>query len=748
MRRILTLLIGVLVLAASAKAQNFNQLLEWGDENFADGDFYGASLYYERAMLQDSIDIHLLWKYAESLRLYNDYAKAEYYYAKVYKKERGKIYPLSAFHLATMHKYNGDYRNAIKIWKKYNRKYKRQKDSYEYKKSQQDRQSCIWARDHVNDSVDVKVSNVGKPVNSEISEFGAYPLGDKLFYSSLRAKETTDMREVLDDKYYIKVYSSDSSSAGWEKGKELPNIINAPNKHVANICFNADGSKFYFTQCDNNRICGIYMSNYDGSKWSDPVELSEINEKDFTVTQPMVTNVQGKEVLFFASNMQGGKGKMDIWFVTLKNGIPDGAPKNAGDNINTPDNEISPYYDSTSGSLYFSSEWHNGYGGFDIFEVKGRLGDFSYPINIGKPFNSRANDYYFSINAETGKGFLTSNRVGSLYKKSPTCCNDIWQFEYPERTDTLPYSSLEDLNKFLPVTLYFHNDRPDPRTRKDSTAENYIDTYQRYIGMKNEYVSENRKDKSGDAADDAEEEISDFFTYNIQKGVSDLNVFSKLLLIELDKGQEVELTIQGFASPIAKTDYNVHLTRRRITSLINYLYDYDGGVYKKYLEGTAANGGRLSFNKIAYGEYTADTLVTDDRSDAESVFSTGASKERKIQIISVKQAKRDSTFAEMSFVTQIFDFGKRTQGDSASATFTFINTGNQTLEVDSIYADCDCIVTSIDNNIIEPGNRGTIRVQLNTANQLGLIAKHITITSNGVPSEKQLSITSEVFKKP
>ena len=94
------------------------------------------------------------------------------------------------------------------------------------------------------------------------------------------------------------------------------------------------------------------------------------------------------------------------------------------------------------------------------------------------------------------------------------------------------------------------------------------------------------------------------------------------------KGQNIELTIKGFASPLAKTDYNVKLTGRRITSLINYLREYDKGQFNEYIDATAENGGTLSFNKIPFGEYTASKLVSDNVNDTKnSVYSragTGA----------------------------------------------------------------------------------------------------------------------------
>src|SRR5690606_28269842 len=119
---------------------------------------------------------------------------------------------------------------------------------------------------------------------------------------------------------------------------------------------------------------------------------------------------------------------------------------------------------------------------------------------------------------------------------------------------------LEDLNKYLPVTLYFHNDCPNPRTRDTVTNLNYLTTYDDYVELIPKYQEEYSKGLSDEQAVEAELDISDFFKDYVKKGVSDLELFTKLLLIELQKGTEIEMTVRGFASPLAKTDYNVKLT--------------------------------------------------------------------------------------------------------------------------------------------------------------------------------------------
>ncbi|MEZ4924566.1 MAG: hypothetical protein R2780_15460 [Crocinitomicaceae bacterium] len=49
------------------------------------------------------------------------------------------------------------------------------------------------------------------------------------------------------------------------------------------------------------------------------------------------------------------------------------------------------------------------------------------------------------------------------------------------------------------------------------------------------------------------EDINDLFVQYVEQGVRDLEDFLHLLKIELDKGYEIEVTIKGFASPLAKT---------------------------------------------------------------------------------------------------------------------------------------------------------------------------------------------------
>ena len=83
------------------------------------------------------------------------------------------------------------------------------------------------------------------------------------------------------------------------------------------------------------------------------------------------------------------------------------------------------------------------------------------------------------------------------------------------------------------------------------------------------------------------------------------------------KGRRIKLVVRGFASPLAKSDYNVNLSLRRIQSMINYLRTVDDGAFMPYLDGTAANGGGSPSKRRRIGEYKAVEGVSDALADLQ-----------------------------------------------------------------------------------------------------------------------------------
>jgi hypothetical protein len=302
--------------------------------------------------------------------------------------------------------------------------------------------------------------------------------------------------------------------------------------------------------------------------------------------------------------------------------------------------------------------------------------------------------------------FVSSNRLGVKYAKNPTCCSDIFGFSKPiEVKPVTKKETLADLNKRLPVTLYFHNDTPDPRSRETTTNVNYTDSYTDYMAMIPEYKKEYSKGLNGEKASDAEEDIESFFTEYVEKGVKDLDLFKTLLLEELHKGLRIRVSVRGFASPLAKTEYNVALTQRRIQSLINHLNVCNNGAFRPYLEGTAINGGKLEVVGIPFGEYTANQITSDNPNDIKnSVFSRAAAIERKIEIQSVSYIDSDSLFFQVDLNPTSLVLGKIKNTEKQRTTLSIFNNGPGTLTLskivvqDSLFEALALPVVSVDQN--------------------------------------------------
>lgn len=732
----------------SMSGQSQRQWIKYGNKSFQERDYYGASLYYRKAMLLDSGNLEVVYRYAEALRSYNEYQLGEKYYHYVFKKDLGTNFKEALFWLASMQKYNAKYQDARKNFIKF-ANFCKDKNSYFYKKAKQEIGSCEFAQALMQDTVPVAVINLGPSVNSVNAEFSPIVLNDSsIFFSSLRSDK---IREVIkgdtSSSYHIKIFSAVRKDTGWIKKNEISPFINSNLSHNGNGAFDSSETKFYFTRCDDQFNCSIYASSLEDGKWSEPKMVEGgLNMPGYTSTQPSITTLNKKEFMFFSSDRPGGEGKFDVWYGPIEGGKVTEI-YNAGKVINSIDDELTPRYDAERKMLYFSSGWHYGLGGFDIFSAAGMPGRFGKPVNLGYPVNTSANDFYYTLLEKSGNGFLTSNRKGSITAKGETCCDDLWYFEGHAQPDTVvpvPLPTLNELEAYIPVRLYFHNDAPDPKSLDTITALNYMETYKAYTGMKDIYKKEYGhalKENKREASD----EIENFFRDAVDKGAANLEQFTEQLLPHLEKGERLEVTVKGYASPLAKTDYNINLTLRRISSMENYMKQYKNGILLPYFNDSAANHGHISIVRIPFGEYNALAHVNDNLKELQhSVYSPDAARERKIEIVSVAIAHSDSLKPVMKFQKEIFNFGIVTQGDTLQHSFVVKNTGKAMLIIHAVRDSCECLIVNPKSMSIAPGKKGEIEVTLFTDKLSGKQIKHIWVESNATTPVKELTLTTDI----
>jgi len=397
-----------------------SKYLKVADEKYQKGDYYYALELYSKAMDIDSNTIDILWKVAETHRAYKDYRKAEYYYAKVYERELGKIYPSSLLQLGLMQKQNGKYDQAIETFKKAKKKYKDKKKDYLYLKSKQELESTLWAKSMEDIVEKGDFVRLPETVNTKNSEFGHNFVLDELVFSSLRADSISANEEVYEKHYTTSIFKSKFEEGRFDNSIKWQELTSS-HENTGNAALSLDGKRLYFSSCKDvdgiSYQCKLVVSKFVNEKWGMVDTLGEIiNAPNANTTMPAIGELDGKEVLFFCSdNDQETKGGLDLFYTTITNGNQFGRVKSIK-SLNTIDNEVTPFWDKNQQRLYFASTWHNGFGGFDVFYSHYKDGQFQEPQNVGQPINSPANDLYYFNRNDTS--YVTSNRIGVLYSKN------------------------------------------------------------------------------------------------------------------------------------------------------------------------------------------------------------------------------------------------------------------------------------------------------------------------------------------
>ncbi|MFA9220674.1 MAG: DUF1573 domain-containing protein, partial [Sediminibacterium sp.] len=416
-----------------------------------------------------------------------------------------------------------------------------------------------------------------------------------------------------------------------------------------------------------------------------------------------------------------------IWIARETKGVW-GKPFNAGGRVNTIDDEISPFY--FKDRLYFTSTWYEGFGGWEIYYSNGKPGSFQRPENAGRGLNSNYNDWGLSFNPEKGIAFFSSDRPLDDGSKFPPCCTDLYAATWPmkeeeimkTKTDSL-YTSLYELNKVLPVKLYFHNDEPNPDSNDTATAFTYSETFEEYLKLKETYIRKLGKEQG--ATESTDEEVDAFFENQVQQGMTDLMLFEDLLKKELLAGNTVKVTVRGFASPRAASDYNRRLSLRRIASLKNKWKKEE--VFQKAFESKT-----LEIIPLPFGENQSKAGVSDDlKNEKKSIYSKGARLERRIEIESVSINKKEEATAKLEVGSGIVYLGRVAKGSFTTKEITISNSGNSELKIDNVEASCGCTVPVLIKDVLAPGEKTTLKITFSAPNKTGKEVKLVTLFSNG-----------------
>ncbi len=258
----------------------------------------------------------------------------------------------------------------------------------------------------------IKIQNIGW-VNTSFSEISPCILNNELLFSSDREEVIIRKKDGFSGAPSFDFYSSSKGSdSTWQTPKPFSLFLNSSN-HETSCTFTSLG-KMYLARAkpdkDNSMRLKLYSCEKEKLGWG-KLNGFIFNDSLSSFAQPFVD--EGDKLFFFVSDMPGGFGGTDIYVCANVDGKWTD-PFNLGSIVNTKGNETYPFYSASDEKLYFSSDWHTGLGGQDIFVAEQKNGDWAKVANLKHPINSSADDFgffqgknkinYFSSNREGGKG--------------------------------------------------------------------------------------------------------------------------------------------------------------------------------------------------------------------------------------------------------------------------------------------------------------------------------------------------------
>ena len=565
-----------------------------------------AAIYYAKYLDKKPGDLDVTYKLANKNRTIGRTRNAEKQYQFVVEAKKNK-YPLAAFYYAEMLVANGNCKAAIPIYDDFRSDIRGEKDDRKYSRLAKFAiEGCEMKRDTVLTS-----KMAIKELNNEIN--GSHMEGAPIFideneilYNSLKTKKSVyeTQAESMPNRLF---YSAELNSGEWEHKNAWKELRNFNSGEVANGSFNLDKTRFYFSACETNSLgevsCDLYRMDKVGADWSKPLKLpSTINTK-YTETQVAVgVDERERETIYFISDREEGKGGLDIWYSTYYEDKEEyREARNCGSRINSVGDEITPFINPVNRQLFFSSNGHPSFGGFDVFKSSGERSRWSEPENIGTGINTYSDELYYVLSPAGGEGLFASNRVTPENKKNGACCDNLFYFKELDKVNLfvsgMITSAESDLKGEDGVKMkLFLVDELGEKYFLQSTTTDQDGNYNLRLEPNNNYIL--KAEKEGFLAEEKElstknkinsEELKkDFRLTEISERAIELeNVYYEYgeanltdealatvdttIYLVLIQNPKIIVEIGAHTDNVGSEGYNQNLSQRRAESVVRYL---------------------------------------------------------------------------------------------------------------------------------------------------------------------------------
>jgi outer membrane protein OmpA-like peptidoglycan-associated protein len=556
--------------------------------------YYKLRKYKEAIKIYKSLDktenaIDLWQKMGNTYYMLHEYKNAEDAYREIIDEEG--VLANTYLRFGHILRNNEKYEEARIYYQKFIQTNPQNKKGYFFQRA------CDWALQHKNER------NFAYEVNMLSIETGGESFGVALYEGGLVYSRPFDDNFADSTVYNDLAFVSKIKSNSFLKIEKFAQKTES-NFHEGSPCFTLDNQVMYYSSnsydkeqirankrkrksvsSDNINVLKIFASYRDGDTWKKAKELN-FNNNEYSCAHPSIS--QNNDTLYFVSNMKGGFGGYDIYYVVRNEKDEWGKPINMGPQINTEEDEMFPFITKT-GKLYFASSGHLGFGGFDIFSATNNDQIWGNIQNLGKPINSSKDDFGIVFHSVTNEGYLSSNRFGD------NGYDRIYAVELFE-ADTISVTAMNRISKFpmkdVVINFYINN------------KESLLNTFKTNEYGKKELVLDQKKTYTVEIIADGfapqifnlppekhQDIVAWFGEEENLEVISDSLIRLKNIYFDLDKwnirfdaiptlesviqylneNPEVKIELGAHTDSRSSKNYNYSLSNKRAKSCVNYL---------------------------------------------------------------------------------------------------------------------------------------------------------------------------------
>lgn len=383
---------------------------EKGKKDFMERKYESATENFEKYLERDTSRTEAYFRLGQISESFRDVNKASEYYKKVISRDSLSQVPFVQAYMflgsRAIENHDFEAAKAYLIVSMANTN----KNSIVYKQLEKQVKTIDFGMQALGNPMNIKPEPLPEIINTKA----------KQYFPVLTADNTTLIFTAVENGGDENIFKSELKDGQWQQPVSISNEINSPfNEGTCSIT--TDGKIMVFTSCegrDSFGSCDLYITKKQGDKWSKPENLGPNINSNFWDSQPSLSSDGSK--LFFASERPGGLGKKDIWMsVQDANGRWTKAV-NMGKNINTYQDEVSPFIHANGYSLFFASNGKVGMGNLDLYLTNLKNMQADSAINLGYPINTSDDELSLFITADGKSAYYSVNKSDkvNLYKFS------------------------------------------------------------------------------------------------------------------------------------------------------------------------------------------------------------------------------------------------------------------------------------------------------------------------------------------